>query len=212
MLEKQIQLREAELELYRKWAQGLNTQRQLKSVSSAFPQQQLRTLLDVPDEKDARDLEQVSRLGKHGPSSSHTKSFWLLSHSSFRTWLKSNESQSLLLDGNNPTSERISASSIVCATLLQSLKESQQATPISFFCSLHTGESASLRGPQGLMRNLLHQLLPIQDFDLSFINDSYAEKVYSQDLLCLCDLFERLVNQLDEDRVLFCIIERVASF
>lgn len=73
--------------------------------------------------------------------------------------------------------------------------------------------SPSLRSrPQGPTRNLLHQLLPLQDFNFSFVNDSYVEKVDLQDLLCLCDLFERLVNQLDEDRVLFYVIDSVSSF
>ena len=212
VLKKQIQLEQVWVEFNRQRAQALNTQRPSKVVPPAFPQQRLRTLLEVPDEEDARDLEQVSRIGKNVRSSSHMHSLRLLSHSSFRTWLKSNESQGLLVDGNNSSSERISAFSIVCATLVQSLEDTQQATPLAFFCSLHTGESASLRGPQGLMRSLLHQLLPLQDFDLTFVNDSYAEKVHSQDLLCLCDLFQRLVDQLDEDRVLFCVIDSVSSF
>lgn len=212
VLKKQIQLEQAWGEFHRQRAQALSTQRSSKSVPSAFPQQRLRTLLEVPNEEDTRDLEQVSRIGKNTRSSSHIYSLRLLGHSSFRTWLKSNQSQSLLIDGNNSSFERISTSSIMCATLIQSLKNTQQATSIAFFCSLHTGESASLRGPQGLMRSLLHQLLPLQDFDLSFVNDSYAEKVYSQDLLCLCDLFERLINQLEEDRVLFCVIDSVFLF
>ena len=212
VLENKIQLEQAWGEFHRQRAQAMNTQRPSESVLSAFPQQRLRTLLEVPEEENARNLKQVSRIGRNAGSSSHIHSLRLLSHSSFRTWLKSTESQSLLLDGNSPSSERISASSIMCATLIQSLEDTQQATPIAFFCSLHTGESASLRGPQGLMRSLLHQLLPLQDFDLTFVDDSYAEKVSSQDLLCLCDLFERLVNQLDEDKVLFCIIDSVSSF
>ena len=106
----------------------------------------------------------------------------------------------------------MSPTSFVCANLIHCLKESQQAIPIAFFCSLLTGEGASLRGPQGLMRSLIHQLLPIQDFDLGFINNSYAERVHLQDLQWLCDFCVRLVDQLSEDRVLFCIIDSVSAF
>lgn len=44
------------------------------------------------------------------------------------------------------------------------------------------------------MRSLINQLLPVQEFDLGFINDRYAERVHLQDLLWLCDLFGRLVD------------------
>ena len=211
VLETQIQLSQAQAEFFRQRALKLGSQRPLDPAQSAFTLDHLRTLLDVSPERDARDLEQISRKGKNG-TSSHAQSYWLLSHSKFRTWLNSNESHSLIVEGNDSSSERISPTSFVCATLIHCLKGTQQVTPIAFFCSLHTGEGVSLRGPQGLMRSLIHQLLPVQDFDLGFINDSYAERVHLQDLLWLCDLFVRLVDQLSEDRVLFCVIDSVSVF
>ena len=212
ILEKQFQLKQAEADFYRQRAQKLETQRPLSSAQAAFTTENLRTLLDVPSERDARDLEQVSEIGKNAPSSSHTKSYWLLEHSAFRAWLNSNESHSLVIDENEPSLERISSTSFVCATLIQGLKETQQATAIAFFCGLHTGKSALLRGPQGLMRSLIHQLLPVQDFDVGFVNDGYAKEVESHNVMWLCDLFVRLIDQLNEGSVLFCVIDCVAAF
>lgn len=63
-----------------------------------------------------------------------------------------------------------------------------------------------------LVTKLIHQLLPVQEFDLDFINDRYAERVHLQHLLWLYDVFGRLVDQLSEDRVLFCVIENESVF
>ena len=60
------------------------------------------------------------------------------------------------------------------------------------------------------LRSLIHQLSPVQEFDLGFINDRYAERVHLQHLLWLCDLFGKLIDQLSEDRVLFCVIENTS--
>lgn len=62
------------------------------------------------------------------------------------------------------------------------------------------------------MTSLIHQLLPVQEFDLGFINDRYAERVHLQDLLWLCDSFGQLIDQLSEDRVPFCVIDNVSAF
>lgn len=142
----------------------------------------------------------------------HRATGYYLSHSKFRAWLYSNEIHSLLVDENGPPSERISPTSFLCATLIHCLKGTPQATQAAFFCSLYTGEGASLRGPPGLITSLIHQLLPVQEFDLGFINDRYTERVHLQDLLWLCDLFGRLIDQLSEDRVPFCVIDNVSAF
>ena len=214
LYEREVRIRQAEVNLYKEQIHRLGSQLPLSSAQLAHITEYLRSLLNVSPERDARDRAHISREGRNAPSASLAKSYWILNHQTFRAWLVSDESCNLLLNGDDRSleSERITTTSLVCATLIQALEDSEQATPLAFFCSLHTGDGASLRGPQGLMRSLINQLLPLQDFDLNFINQNYAEMIRCQDVWWLCDLFIRLVDQLSKDEILFCVIDGTSAF
>ena len=214
LYERQMQIRQAEVNIYKEQIRRLGSQLPLSSAQLAHITDHLRTLLNVSPERDAIDQELVSREGRNAPSASLAQSYWILNHQTFRAWLVSDESCDLLVnvDDRSLESERISSTSLVCATLIQALKDSEQATPLAFFCSLHTGDGVFLRGPQGLMRSLVNQLLQLQDFDLNFINHDYAEMIRCQDVWWLCDLFVRLVSQLSKDGIIFCVIDGASAF
>lgn len=133
----------------------------------------------------------------------------------FEVWLQSKDTRVLLVDGNCAAglNSRTSPISLICATLVQSLADVQQVIRLHFFCGLHTSVDDPLSGPTGLMRSLISQLLPLQNFDLSFVNSrSYRDQIYACELGHLCDLFQILVHQIPIDTVVFCVVDGISLY
>ncbi|KAL2051189.1 hypothetical protein ABVK25_008618 [Lepraria finkii] len=60
--------------------------------------------------------------------------------------------------------------SYVCALLVRSLRGTDSAVTISFFCGLHIINNDSLTGLVGLMRSLISQIPSVHDFNPDFID------------------------------------------
>lgn len=178
-------------------------------------QQQLFDNLGVDLERAVHDSQLTIRQGLSLDPSLQGQAYTLMRSRNFEIWLRSEETQVLLVDGNCPASlnSRTSPISLICATLVQSLPDVQPVIRLHYFCGLHTSANDPLSGPTGLMRSLISQLLPIQNFDLSFINTrSYRDQIYRCELSHLCDLFQRLVYQIPIDTVVFCIVDGISLY
>lgn len=178
-------------------------------------QQQLVTILAVDLERAVHDSQITIRQGMSLDPSSQGAAYTLMRNLNFEIWLKSGETRVLLVDGNSPSAStsRTSPMSLICATLVQSLVDVRAATCVQFFCGLHTSWNDPLSGPTGLIRSLISQLLPIQTFDLSFVDSrSYLDQIHARELGHLCDLFQRLLHQIPIYTVVFCIIDGVSLY
>ncbi|KAK4693082.1 hypothetical protein P7C71_g4246, partial [Lecanoromycetidae sp. Uapishka_2] len=177
-----------------------------------FTQELLESLFNVDQKMIEQDLQKIIREGGRSPIKSQSRGHWLLQDAKFQNWLTAGETRGLLVDGNFDGNEKISAMSFVCALLIQSLKIAETAITISSFCGLHTRSNDPLSSASGLLRSLISQLLCIQDFNLSSITEEYEEQLHENNLAYLIDLFQLLVEQLPENRVLFCLVDGIAFY
>lgn len=191
---------------------GLPTQLSVTYIST----RQLYQSLGVDKSLALQDLELVLKESSSIDPICQNQSLALIQSQQFRNWLSGRESALLLVDVGctSDALERISATSVLCATLLRSLPNTDQvAVSIHFFCGLHTALADPLRGPNALVRSLIVQVLAYQDFDLRFVDSQqYYEALHQQDLHSLCKTFQSLVHQISASRVIFCVIDGIAFY
>lgn len=214
---KELQLYEKEAHIKQTEADFYKQQVQIRTLQQAsqhplLRQEQLAALLIARPETNVRDLERVIAQGTNGPQSLHTQGHWLLRNKKFQTWLNSETTRGLFVNDNLQSTKQPSSMQFACVTLIQGLIESQDATTLSFFCSLHAYGRTTTEGPQGLIQSLISQLLPLHRFDVGFIDEAYLDNLRRFRTDYFCDLFTRLVKQMPNHTVLFCIIDSISVF
>lgn len=221
---KEAQKRERELALVNKELQALKVRKEAyrssralspawtPSPQFALTQGALMSILDVPSQIIGYDLQKVIKQGSRSKTSSQSRGHWLLRKGRFQIWLTSAEAKGLLVNGNCNAAEKVSAMSFVCAMLSQSLKGTPSAITVSYFCGLNTSSKDSQSGAAALLGSLTQQLLECQDFELEFIDVNYGEQLQNHNLEHLIDLFRRLVEQLPDDTILFCMIDGITFY
>lgn len=134
----------------------------------------------------------------------------------FQRWLASHRPDLLLVDGNAyiPGPGRISAMSIFCAVLVLGLMKSKKHIVLHFFCGQHTTTKDNMSGPKGLMRSIITQLLYCgKQFDIDFIDSrTYRESLEAHSLPHLCDTFCKLIEQIQLDTSVFCVVDGVSLY
>lgn len=128
-----------------------------------------------------------------------------------RRWMVSDDSELLFFDGNAPGIEKASALSYAHALLVGALESfGQAAICLSFFCSLYTDTQNPNTGARELVRELVYQLLSQHtSFNTSFLSDKNLQQLLGQsrqDLSTLLSIFRKLIQQLPEHVVTFCLI------
>lgn len=163
----------------------------------------------------SQDIQNVIRQGKRLKTNSQSRGNWLLHNKAFQAWLTSDASSILVVNGNAEGREHVSPMSLVSAFLLQSLKATDTASTISFFCGLHLAGHDDMSGPQGLARSLVSQLLAtMYESDLAMLETDFHQQLetHTSDVATLLDLFILLINRLPQDFVLFCVIDGISLF
>lgn len=213
--------------------------------------------LDVPDGTPASVLADVLGRSSNIRPDAASRGGYLLTMMRFQEWLRAPlwQSDLILADGHcgDVTINRISPMSLFCARLSEALQRFQAPSPprqndflyypphhqqpqhqqiivLHHFCGQHTSYRDPLRGPSGLMRNLIHQLL-VQGFlnnsttapsqaTLGFILEQFLASLHSNpdDIPTLCRLFTALVNHLptassptSAPAVIFCLIDGISD-
>lgn len=172
-------------------------------------------LLAVDPASASKDLQHTTRLGKSSEISAYGAASDLMGLARFQTWLGSDEPGTLLVGGGalSAPGERISPMSFMCSTLIETLSNMEPAVTIHFFCGLHLSSGDNLRGPTGIIRSLITQVLHQSGPKLDFINSRiYRNQLQDHDLNCLCDCFVDLVKQCPMDTVLFCVIDGISFY
>ncbi|KAK0625447.1 hypothetical protein B0T17DRAFT_655176 [Bombardia bombarda] len=174
----------------------------------------------------AADVRQVVHASSSLPG--FRQGSWLLVTPRFRSWIQPLERRSdlILVNGylGTMTPGKISALSTITAIFAGMRKLSPQLVVLYHFCGLHSHLNIDtvLSGPRGLLLSLAAQLIihldqqqhstnsliaPFQNMNGRFFQD-----VAKRDLAALCHLFSELVNQLDHNVTLYCILDGISDF
>ncbi|RSL50985.1 hypothetical protein CEP54_011651 [Fusarium duplospermum] len=175
------------------------------------------------------DVEKVLRLQGVIHPLAEAEVVALLRSETFRAWLQPARSDVILIDGavaaveffDHP--ERVSAKSMLCASLLATLGRTQQeAFQLFFFAGLHSsGNDPSSDGPRGMIRSLLCELVKETSrrgwLHLDFIDDKiYRDGIQRQDIRYLCDAFYKILQRLQMrnavDLAIYCVIDGIAQY
>lgn len=103
--------------------------------------------------------------------------------------------------------------SLLSSSVINSLHDKEPAVTVYFFCGSHTSSKDPIKGPHGMMRSLICQILRLFSIELDFISSRlYREQLQSFNLHSLCDCFGKLVKRLPIDTVLICIVDSICFF
>ncbi|KAL2015047.1 hypothetical protein VTK56DRAFT_6427 [Thermocarpiscus australiensis] len=184
-------------------------------------------------EQTTDDIDRVLRLRSAIHPTAEAAAVSLLQTPAFRTWLSSSGADVILLDGAGAAVEqllddqaatgRVSAKSVLCASLLATLAARQpHAFRLHFFCGLHASEHDLLSdGPRGLMRSLLCDLAKEAYrrgwLNLDFIDDkTYRQGLQERRVEYLCDAFYRVLQGMDSmqalDTPVYCVVDGIAQY
>ncbi|EAQ85540.1 hypothetical protein CHGG_09554 [Chaetomium globosum CBS 148.51] len=195
--------------------------------------EELLMTLDVPEDAAAEALAGVTRRSYHLKVDVGTRSNRLMEMKRFKKWLEAPAwaSDLILVDGHcgNVAADKVTPMSAICASLARTVmnfesndnRDRPVPIVIHHFCGQHLGRPNPLNGPNGLIRNLVHQLL-VQSHDvqshlavpapyLEFIDEQLLAGIDYGGIPRLCRLFSELFVRIDPSRPVFCIIDGVSE-
>ena len=135
-------------------------------------------------------------------------------------WITATDSSALFINANHNGSTRQQPTSFISAKLVDSITASPGETqhephltlPLASFCGEHLQHDDPDSGPDGMMRNLLAQLLlSYPNFNFQTIQRMQKTLDYSS-VNDLCDIFDLLIDQLPPYIVAFCVIDSISFF
>ena len=85
---------------------------------------------------------------------------------------------------------------------------------LSYFCGLHAEIWDPKANASGMMTAIVSQLLSVSDtkYDLSFVDDRMYERIEKDDCRTLCILFLHLMDQLPQNKIVFCFIDSISIY
>lgn len=193
----------------------------------------LRRILRIPDDMDETDIVSILERSNSISIHSRTKSDRIVRLRQFRRWIATPTSRELLVHGEFGASSArcyISALSLLCATVMQALRDKQdQYISMVFFCGSHIDESEDEDDEEGqrhdlprhcggraMIRSLLAQLLRQRSFDAALQEEKALgvdiERARKGNLTQLCALLEWLIRQLPADQIMVCIIDSISHY
>ncbi|PMD37919.1 hypothetical protein L207DRAFT_635367 [Hyaloscypha variabilis F] len=130
-----------------------------------------------------------------------------------RTFLKSAASDAIFVEATIEGQEmsRCSCMSLACAVLLQDMAHHPHVAAIHYFCGAHNGANDPVGGGIGILRVLVGQLLCLQEFDFTFLDQDLRAALDHENPNALFEVFEQLVSQL-RIQTLFCVIDAITLF
>ena len=172
----------------------------------------LWNIIDVDPEHCIEEAGVMLRTGG-GLSYAPAQVLKMYKHVRVRDFLTSATSDAIFVEAPLPGEEmsRCSAMSLACAMLLQDISDNSHAAAIHYFCGPHSGIQDPVSGGIGIVRILLGQLLCLQEFDFTFLDEDWSAALDQRNPRRLLQLFEPLVAQLKVP-TLFCIIDAINLF
>lgn len=175
--------------------------------------------LDIEDSTTAEDISTNLRTAWASSKDVQSRIMAMIQDVKLHLWIVAPHSTALFVNGHCSATLRRSPVSYVSAKLAESVgpqTSKNSRTPLevislSFFCGEHTHRKDPDSGPDGMMRNLIAQLLLNYDnFELITVRKIKAFDY--EDIEDLCDVFEMLIAQLPPSVVVFCIVDSVGVF
>ena len=193
----------------------------LEKTAATLTLGDLLDMLNISADFSMLDLQRVSRAGQSTDiSPSHlvrgiTESKGVLESRRFREWLGSDASAVMFIEGgfSSQSYGRHTPMSLISTAVIESFEDHEPAVAIHFFCSSHTSSNDPVKGPHGMMRSLICQILRLFSVKLDFVTSRrYREQLQTYNLRTLCHCFAKLVRQLPMDTVLICVIDSINLF
>ncbi|KAK7915164.1 hypothetical protein PG985_012867 [Apiospora marii] len=155
---------------------------------------------------DSNDIEYIMDYREGFLSRGHDRTEVIMPTPQFRNWLVNASSQELLIHGNSDPLP-VSPLTLFCALLVQNLRRLDNFWTLAFFCGCHPYEEYG--GARTLIASLISQLLRKRPFDLSFIQHDHVYQMDLGNVKTFCFVFGQLVQQIDPDDTVFCIIDGI---
>lgn len=185
----------------------------LQKADTAISQNDLLEILQVSGDLPGRDLGRIIREGQSiDLIASHRAIF---EAQTFTDWWTAYISADLFIEGGRHTISggRTTPLSFMSSMVIEQQTGKEPAFPIHFFCGSHTSSTDPLKGPQGMMRSLISQIVRSFPVRLDFISSRRSrQQLESLNFDTLCNCFGHLLQQLPADTVLFCIIDGICFF
>ena len=185
----------------------------------------LLQILNVPHLAVVEDLELILRRSHSFTQESLGRARYLTQNDHFRYWVHPSQSYLLLVDGHferNPQG-RISAMSVLCASLSTALSAQPRTSVLSFFCGQHVEVTDPLCGPVGMLRSLIMQLILYSNNDdganaylhLGFFASASPQLVFDLrdwQVGALCYIFKQLIKQLPTSMTIHVILDGIPYY
>ncbi|MCJ1385307.1 hypothetical protein MMC17_008429 [Xylographa soralifera] len=187
----------------------------LERAATSLSRDELLDMLGVSADSSFQDLQRSLRAGQSIELSASHIAKGIIEGKKFREWLSTDNSAALFIEGGLSSASYglNTPMSLLSSTVIDSLHDKEPAVTIYFFCGSHTSSKDLIRGPHGMMRSLICQILRLFSVELDFISSRlYREQLQSLNLYTLCDCFGKLVKRLPIDTVLVCIIDSICFF
>ncbi|CAK7212185.1 hypothetical protein SCUCBS95973_001356 [Sporothrix curviconia] len=186
----------------------------------------LMDILRVPFRMVNDDLTKAFQHGSDFSRQAHEQAQSLFLEPMFRDWMGSRNSEFLLVDGNDSSATRriVSPMSHLCAQMsgaVETMHGRGNVVLLHFWCSMHVDRETTARGPRGMVRTLLAQLVAViliwnheAVFDFGHVDGERAFLAAMEDgsLSALHYAFTRLLKMVPRDMPIYCIIDNVAVF
>ncbi|KAK5636106.1 hypothetical protein RRF57_011818 [Xylaria bambusicola] len=168
-------------------------------------QEDLLLFLDMAS-VETTDIEYITQQRELVISRGQDRTEQIMKSNQLREWLVQPNSKELLVHGNGEPFP-ISPLSFFCALTMQNLRGVGRFKSVAFFCGCHPYDDYG--GARTLIMSLLAQLLQQQQFDLSFIDHETAYRMSNGDSLAFCYVFGRLLQQVNKNETVFCVIDGI---
>lgn len=175
---------------------------------------ELLDMLKVGPESPTIDLRKMLCAGESIDLAARQVARGLIDGPKFSDWLYKDAPAALFIEGGMTLNSygRCSSVSLISSDLVDDLQDADPAIPIHFFCGFHTMPRDPLRGPQGMMRSLICQLLRLFTIELDFITRRLRDQLDALDVHGLATCFRKLVKRLPVVTILFCVIDGISVF
>ena len=169
-------------------------------------------IIDVNPE---RCIEEAGSMLQSGQRLSHAPAqvLKMYRHDRVRGFLTSAVSDAVFVEAPFEGDEmsRCSPMSLACAMLLQDVTGYSQVAAVHYFCGAHNSIQDPVSGGLGIARILIGQLLCLQEFDYSFLDEEWGLALDQGKPYALLQLFEALISQLRISTI-FCVIDAINLF
>ena len=189
------------------------------SENRVFATEQVLASLDYRIDLSLEDVEACLRQIWTLPLSAQDRTVTLLNSPKLLSWLSSMHSSALFVNGNHDASARQSPLTYVCAKLMDTIapwtagKHANHRSIFAqvFFCGQHADLDDPERGPLGMMRSLVSQLLTsFSAFRMTTIRS--IRDIDASDVYKLCDAYASLIKEVPRRYMIFCIIDGITFY